>query len=71
MQILTFNLLHSVIYLFLLYPVIDLDGGLLVSPEEANNICSLWVQDVPIFITDNEVQLQDPAEGRGEKENEK
>lgn len=51
-------------YLFLLYAVIDLDCGLLVRPEEANNICSLWVQDVTIFITNNKVQLQDPAKER-------
>lgn len=48
-------------YLLLFDAFIDLGGGLLVRPEQADDTGPLWLQDVSIFIPDHLVQLQDPV----------
>lgn len=48
------------LYLFLFNTFIDLSRGLLVRPEKTDDACFLRIQDVPILISNNKVQLQDP-----------
>lgn len=48
------------LYLFLFNAFIDLSRGLLVRPEKTDDTRFLRVQDVPILISNNKVQLQEP-----------
>lgn len=48
-------------YLLLLNPVLNLFGGGHVCPEQADGAGDFWVQDVAVFVSDNQVQIQVPG----------
>ena len=52
-------------HLLLLDALVDLGGGLLVGPEQADDAGPLGVQDAPAAVPHHQVQLQDPG-GLGE-----
>lgn len=49
------------LYLLLLDPIFNLLGGGLVRSEQTDGARKLWVQDVPIFVPDHQVQIQVPS----------
>lgn len=67
--------LHCVYIAFCLYLLffnafIDLGCGFLVGSKQTDDISSLWVQDVPILIANDQVQLKDPGIRVGNTEEE-
>lgn len=60
---LALSFLQSAIYLLLFDAFIDLGCGLLVGPKKTDDVSSLRVQDVPVIISNNLVQFEDPGVG--------
>lgn len=56
---------HSALYLLFFDAFIDFGCGLLVRSEEADDISLLRVQDVPVLVSNNQVQLKDPSLKKG------
>lgn len=55
-------------YLFLLNTVLDLLGGGHMCPEQANGASEFWVQNVAIFVSDHQVQIQIPCDKNKKEE---
>lgn len=48
------------VYLFLLNPIFNLFWGCLVGSKQTDGARKLWVQNVSIFVSDHQVQIQVP-----------